>query len=71
MDEELPAVDEVRILRLRPGDTVVVTLDRDHVLDDHEHAVLTERLQKRFPDHQVLVLSGAKLEVLRAGEVAE
>lgn len=61
--QELPAVDEVRILRLRAGDTVVAYFD--HNLDDADFEVFTARLKDVFPDNKVLIMEGARLEVLR------
>ena len=60
---DLPAVDEVRILRLRAGDTVVAYVENN--LDDDKFAILTARLRDVFPDNKVLVMEGVRLEVLR------
>lgn len=60
-------VPEVRLLRPRAGDTIVVRLpDR---LSDMQFMELTERIGSRFPsDMKVVVLeNGASLEVIRDG----
>lgn len=62
---ELPAVDEVKILRLQPGDTIVCRTERR--LTDEEFAKIGENLKRCFPDSRVAVLDGgATIEVLRA-----
>ena len=62
--QDLPAVDEVRILRLRPGDTVVVY--RSEFLDDDEMALTQASVKEAFPDNVVVVMEGgSRLEVLR------
>jgi len=60
----LPAVGEVRILRLRRGDTVVLYLDNP-LDDDAEYIALEARLKEKFPDNEAVIISGARLEVLR------
>lgn len=69
---ELPVVDEVKILRLRPDDTIVCRVER-HLADD-EFTYLGANLKRCFPDNRVAILDGgATLEVLRAedGEVTD
>lgn len=65
---EFEAVDDVRVLRLRPGDAIVITVKSP--LSDDENKRLIRHLQGQFPGTQVMILYGAKLEVLRAEEVA-
>lgn len=62
---ELPAVSDVKILRLRPNDTIVVScLLR---LSDQEYEDLGTRLREHFPDNPIAVLEGGMtIEVLRA-----
>lgn len=62
--QELPAVDEVRILRLRPGDTVVAYMAE--TLNDDEAERAWAMVKEAFPDNTVVVMeAGARLEVLR------
>lgn len=65
IDELLPAVPDVQILRLRPGDTLVYrSLDR---VSDEEYANIAARLKKCFPDNLAILLeNGAEITVLRA-----
>lgn len=61
---DLPAnVREVRLLRLLPGDIIVAKVDENIRPQEAERA--RERLMRAFPDHEVLVLAGADLEVVR------
>ena len=64
-DVELPAVPDVQILRLRPGDTLVYrSLDR---VSDEEYTDIAARLKKCFPDNLAILLeNGAEITVLRA-----
>jgi hypothetical protein len=66
VSEEL---EEVRVLRLQPGDVVVCTLRRNasHAEFEEIHA----RLKERFPDNAVTIVSqDAELSVVRpASEV--
>lgn len=62
-DLELPAVPDVQILRLAPGDTLVLNVD--HPLDDQEFATLSAQLKEQFPGHRVAILENATLSVLR------
>ena len=61
---ELPGVDEVRVVRLQSGDTVVYRCEQH--LDDENFDDLGTHLKKVFPDNPVLILDGgASIEVLR------
>ncbi|HEX3781745.1 MAG TPA: hypothetical protein VHX38_18940 [Pseudonocardiaceae bacterium] len=57
---ELP---EVRVLRLQPGDELVLAVD--HALDDSEAEDMNELLHALFPDHRTRVVSGGELTVVR------
>lgn len=61
---DLPEIAEVKRLVLRPGDRLVLRLDRD--LDDQEAGMLMGRLRATLgEDVPVLVLGpGADIEVL-------
>ena len=63
-DEMLPAVPDVEILRLQPGDTLVIT-SLVPLTDEHV-ASLRDDLGARFPGHQAIILDGGiTLSVLR------
>lgn len=56
--------ESAKVLRLQPGDVVVLRVG--HELSDQEHHKLMEQARLLFPDHKVMVLSpGADLEVFR------
>jgi hypothetical protein len=61
--EMLPAVPDVAILRLRPGDFLVVTMHDP--LSEHAYSEIARGLKERFPDNPALLLEGATLSVLR------
>jgi hypothetical protein len=55
---------EVRILRLEPGDVLVVNVPGR--LTDDECQELGRRVKESFPDHRIAVLDGgATLDILR------
>lgn len=60
---ELP---EVRILRLQPGDTLLITADQ--YVGESEFDAISQNLAKRFPGHPVALLDGGlHLDILRKG----
>lgn len=59
-----PALEEVRILRLQPGDVVVCTPRRR--LSSAEADEVFGQMRKAFPNHQVVVVDEADLSVMRA-----
>jgi hypothetical protein len=63
---DLPTeVEEVRVLRLQPGDIIVANLAERSGTTWEAAEKLRERLKEAFPDHEVLVCSGFTLEVAR------
>jgi hypothetical protein len=66
MRTDQPELESVRVLRLQPGDVVVVRLaDR---IDKHAAETIRNDLRPKFPDHEVLVLGpNADLEIVRDG----
>jgi hypothetical protein len=54
-------LEEVRVLRVQPGDTIVITVDS--ALRQKEFDEVAARLKDRFPDNEVLVLGGAPIEL--------
>ena len=59
--------ESVRILRLQPGDVLVVRLDAD-ITRQQAHDIRQE-LKPKFPDNEVLVLGrGVDVEIFRAEE---
>lgn len=59
-------LEHVRILRLQPGDTVVLQLDYRAPTHVIHHA--KDLLRATFPDNECLVLCEASLSVARAAE---
>lgn len=56
--------ESAKVLRLQPGDVVVLRVGHD--LSDSEHHDFVERMQALFPDHKIVVLGpGVELQVLR------
>lgn len=55
--------ESVRILRLEPGDRLVITAPAG--LRPAERNDIRERVRAAYPDHDVLVLTGLELSVLR------
>lgn len=63
-DDVLP-LEHVRVLRLEPGDTLVLAYPDHLTVEMAEH--LKEKLQREFPGHKAIVLDGgASFDVLRA-----
>jgi hypothetical protein len=69
---ELPEVSKVERLSLRPGDRLVLTVDR--LVDDREFDVLRERVGEwaqglGLPENGVVILeAGLSLQVLEAAD---
>jgi hypothetical protein len=60
-------IEEVRVLRLQPGDEIVLRLSRS--LSKGAMAGLIEQAEQRWPGHRVTVLhEDVVLEVVRAEE---
>lgn len=56
--------ESVKLLRLQPGDVVVLRLSGEP--SEQDIADITERLKSTFPGHQAVVLSDdAELQVFR------
>jgi hypothetical protein len=57
---------EIEVLRLQPGDTIIVTLT-----DGHATAEIAERIKaqvkERFPNHDVIVADRVRFSVQREG----
>lgn len=63
---DLPAeLEEVRILRLEPGDVLV--LEAKQRVSQAEAEKLRERIESVFPGHKALIIDGATLVVARPG----
>jgi hypothetical protein len=62
---ELPLIERVQAVELNPGDVVVLTAQGRISLQDAEE--LRSRAEKWFPGHEVRVLDGLELSVLRPG----
>jgi biotin synthase-like enzyme len=59
-------LDEIRVLRLQPGDVLVATPRRE--LDHTEVGELLAGMKAAFPGCEVRVVSGLTLDVVRAEE---
>jgi hypothetical protein len=56
--------ESANVLRLQPGDIVVLRVHRE--LSDRDHAAFMEHAKVLFPDHKVVVLTGDdELQVFR------
>lgn len=56
--------ESAKVLRLQPGDVVVLRVGHD--LGEHENHEFVERMQLLFPDHKIVVLGpGTELQVFR------
>jgi hypothetical protein len=56
--------ESAKILRLQPGDIVVLRVRQE--LSEHDHVAFMEHAKLLFPDHQVAVLTGDdELQVFR------
>jgi hypothetical protein len=66
-DQPEAEYESVRILRLQPGDVIVVRIaDR---IDKPAAEAIRDDLKPKFPDHEVLVLGpDADLEIVRDGD---
>lgn len=70
MSEILPCVESVEVLRVRPGDVLVVTLpEGTPKLTAAQMESFTDTFRERFPDNEILVLGGG-IEV-SVGKVAD
>ena len=68
MIEDAHPVDfeSVQLLRLQPGDIVVLRVPRD--LSEQDFAGFSDRVKATFPDHQLVLLDDtADLQVFRKG----
>lgn len=63
MSDELTIKGDVEVLRLQPGDIIVVTLDGRHGREAVSR--IGEQVRERFPDHEVLVADGVRLSIQR------
>lgn len=61
-----PEIEEVRVLRLQPGDILVARVAEEATPDAIEG--IRKRLEAMFPDHKTLVCLGITLEVARQSE---
>lgn len=66
MTESIPG-GEIHVLRLQPGDVLVLTADYDITWAEADR--IRQTLMYKFPDHEVVVLSpGLELSVARRGK---
>lgn len=61
-------LQEVRVLRLQPGDTVALMVPAEKRVSQEEVARMTKLLAGRFPGHKTIVVAGADLIVVRGEE---
>jgi len=65
MMAELPDVERLQVVDIRPNDTIVLHLPERTTLEQGEE--LAARFRAKFPDQKVLVLgAGLEIEVHRA-----
>lgn len=63
MSVDLNIKGDIEVLRLQPGDVLVVSLE-GHVPGDI-YARVAEQMRERFPDHEVIVTRDITLSVQR------
>ncbi len=62
-------MNSVRVLRVRPGDTLVLNVD--HPLSEDALANIVGQGRELFPDNKfVVTMNGVELSVIRAEEAA-
>jgi hypothetical protein len=60
-------LQEIRVLRLRPGDTLTL-ITRTPDVSRETLAMLKAQMDDRFPGHETVVINNADLAVIRAPE---
>lgn len=59
-------LSEIRVINLKPGDIIVGRFAETVTKDQVEAA--RERLIELFPRHQILLVSGVEIEIVRPAE---
>lgn len=59
-------LSEIRVINLKPGDIIVGRFAEMVTKDQVEAA--RERLTELFPGHQILLVSGVEIEIVRPAE---
>lgn len=66
---DIERAKSVEVLKIRPGDTLVVTLGAGHVVSEHEQEHLKEMILHHYPECNVVIVpDGGTLSVLRRDE---
>lgn len=63
-DSIMRDIESVRILRLKPGDEIVLKVSRTYGEKDLLH--LKSQAEKHWPGHRIIVLSDVDIEVVRS-----
>lgn len=58
---------EVSVLRLQPGDVLVVKFDAQDATREYL-SLLQDQMEALFPGHRVVVMRGCEVEVLRGAD---
>lgn len=66
---DLPPIERLQVVALQPGDHLVATVPRGSSTDQMTN--LAETLKARFPDNQVLIVTGFELTAMRPVHIAE
>jgi hypothetical protein len=61
---ELTIKGDIEVLRLQPGDTIVVTVKDPHITSERFKEI-HDVIKSRFADHEVIVTFGIDLSVQR------
>jgi len=69
--DDLLVRGDVEVLRLEPGDVVVLTVPDDRRIPPDRVADAKALLEEKFPGHEVLVVMGAKLSLVRTADGVE
>jgi hypothetical protein len=67
MSTELTIKGDVEVLRLQPGDTIIVTVTKGQ-LSPMLTEELRENVKRNFPGHEVMVANGVSLSVSRGAD---
>jgi hypothetical protein len=59
----LKVTGTVDVLRLQPGDRILVTIDDWRHITPEQATALCEQLSEKFPGHEVVVLAGMRFTV--------
>jgi hypothetical protein len=61
IDITLTIRGEVDVLRLQPGDRLIVTIDDYRAMNREHIDKIRAEFEQHFPDHEVIVLAGLRV----------